>query len=97
MSEDEGYCLPVFEAMQHGLPVFAFALSPILDLLEGSGITFERKEYPHLAATLHELVHHKKRRKEVAKRQRLRAAAIAVAMDGSAVLELLSPALRGSR
>jgi glycosyltransferase involved in cell wall biosynthesis len=97
MSEDEGYCLPVFEAMQHGLPVFAYALPPILDLLDGTGLTFERKEYGHLAGALHTLVHDEERRAQVVDRQLVRATAVASTMDGSAVLELLSPALRTRR
>src|SRR5205085_9066 len=56
MSEHEGFCLPVLEAMAAGLPVLSFAQAGIQEVLGDSGITFFEKDFGHLAEYLRSLL-----------------------------------------
>ena len=49
LSEHEGFCVPLVEAMHFGLPVAAFASSAIPDTLGAGGILLRDKS-PHLVA-----------------------------------------------
>ena len=51
MSEDEGFCVPVLEAMRFGLPVFAKLdeNSAACEVLGGSGKLVENKDYTSIA------------------------------------------------
>jgi glycosyltransferase involved in cell wall biosynthesis len=49
MSEHEGFCLPVVEAMHFGLPVVAYASSALPETIQDGGILVDRKEPAHLA------------------------------------------------
>ncbi len=56
MSEHEGFCIPVIEAMYHNLPVVAYASSAVPDTMDGAGILFSEKNYPLVAETMDRLV-----------------------------------------
>ncbi len=65
MSEHEGFCMPLIEAMVHHLPVMAFASSAIPETLDGSGVLLHRHDYPLAAELLHRLVHDQALRRAV--------------------------------
>ena len=56
MSEHEGFCIPLFEAMAHDLPVIAYSAGAIPETLDGSGILFRRKQYNILAEMIGRVV-----------------------------------------
>lgn len=56
MSEHEGFCLPIVEAMHFGLPVVAFASSAVPETLGRGGILIHEKRHPAIAELLHEIV-----------------------------------------
>ena len=56
MSEHEGFCIPVIEAMYHGLPVMAFAAAAVPDTMDGAGVLFGEKDYPMVAETMHHIL-----------------------------------------
>lgn len=56
MSEHEGFCLPVIEAMHFGLPVLSFASSALPDTVSTGGILFSQKRYAELAELIN-LIH----------------------------------------
>lgn len=57
MSEHEGFCVPLLEAMQADLPVIAFAgRTAISETLSDNALLFHRKDYPHMASKLHDLM-----------------------------------------
>jgi len=56
MSEHEGFCLPVVEAMRASLPVIAYASGAIPETIGNGGILV-RKKHPHLIAELIVRVH----------------------------------------
>jgi len=91
MSEDEGFCLPVFEAMRSGLPVLAYGLPAVIDLLGGTGRYFTAKNFPQLARLTLDILGDQPLWEEQSARQRERAAALANEMDGRAFLELIAP------
>lgn len=49
MSEHEGFCLPVVEAMHFGLPVVAYASSALPDTIGTGGVLVSEKKYAELA------------------------------------------------
>ena len=55
MSEHEGFCLPVIEAMHFGLPVVAFDASALTDTVGAGGILVKEKKHPELAELIAKL------------------------------------------
>ncbi len=49
MSEHEGFCIPLIEAMGQEVPVLAFDAGAVADTLDGSGILFREKRYDQVA------------------------------------------------
>jgi len=49
MSEHEGFCLPVIEAMHFGLPVVAYSSSAVPDTVGEGGILLKDKKHPEIA------------------------------------------------
>ncbi|MBI5902955.1 MAG: glycosyltransferase family 4 protein [Deltaproteobacteria bacterium] len=49
MSEHEGFCVPLVEAMHFNLPVLAFASSAVPETLGNGGILFREKRYEEVA------------------------------------------------
>ena len=93
MSEDEGFCLPVFEAMQAGLPVFAYGLPAIREVMQNAGVYFNEKNFGHLARALYDLVQNRDRIDGIATQQKKRAEELKKAMSGHGFLNLLCPVL----
>ena len=89
MSEDEGFCLPLFEAMRHRLPVAAFALPAVLETLGGAGLVFGDKDFPLLAGQLAAMLADAGRREALAAAGAARAAQWLAAMDGTGLVELV--------
>ncbi len=49
MSEHEGFCVPLVEAMFFGIPVVAYKAAAVPETLGDAGILFDRKDYPAIA------------------------------------------------
>lgn len=49
MSEHEGFCIPVFEAMTHDVPVLAYAAAAVPETMAGAGILFREKDHAAIA------------------------------------------------
>ncbi|MDI6775210.1 MAG: glycosyltransferase family 4 protein [Verrucomicrobiota bacterium] len=49
MSEHEGFCIPILEAMASGVPVMAYAAAAVPDTMDGAGILFREKNYELIA------------------------------------------------
>lgn len=56
MSEHEGFCVPLIEAMSFGLPVIAFASTAIPYTLENAGILLHRKDYARIAELINIII-----------------------------------------
>lgn len=55
MSEHEGFCLPVVEAMYFGLPVLAYASSALPDTVSYGGILAHEKRHAELAEVVYRM------------------------------------------
>ncbi len=91
MSEDEGFGLPLFEAMTHGLPVAAYDIPATREVLGDAGLRFAEKDFAHLARFIAEQVQSEARQAELREKSLARAGELASAMDGSGFLSLLFP------
>ncbi len=52
MSEHEGFCVPVIEAMYFGVPIVAFDTGAVTETLGGAGILVREKDYQAVAEML---------------------------------------------
>lgn len=72
MSEHEGFCVPLVEAMYFDLPIVALKTSAIPSTLGGSGVLIENKDYMQMAAAVHEVVNDDTLKEEILEDQRER-------------------------
>jgi glycosyltransferase involved in cell wall biosynthesis len=72
LSEHEGFCVPLLEAMATDLPVLAYASSAVPDTLGGAGVMFEPKDLEFAAELLGELAYNEGLRARVIAGQRRR-------------------------
>ena len=49
LSEHEGFCLPLMEAMHFGLPVMSYAAAAVPDTMGDAGVLIKEKNYPAIA------------------------------------------------
>lgn len=93
MSEHEGFCVPVVEAMEAGVPVVAYAATAVPETLAGAGVLVDEKDPVLVATAVHRLVGDPVRRAEVVDAGKRRAGELGVATTGprlvGAVLEFL--------
>jgi glycosyltransferase involved in cell wall biosynthesis len=90
MSEDEGFCLPILEAMMRDSLVLAYDLPAIRELMGASGVIFSDKSHWDLARRIHELLRSPSTCREILKAQRERAREVMQAMDGGGFVSLLA-------
>jgi len=94
MSEHEGFCVPILEAMFHSLPVMAYAAGAVPETMGDAGVLFRRKDFPLLAETAFRLVRDTELRSAVVRRQDRRVAAYDPQREAARLRELLEPLLR---
>ncbi|MBP1633589.1 MAG: kanF 1 [Acidobacteria bacterium] len=75
LSEHEGFCVPLLEAMAADVPVLAYAAAAVPDTLGGAGVQFYPKDLEHAAELLGLLAFDEglRRRVVAGQRERLRA------------------------
>jgi len=94
LSEHEGYCVPLVEAMNAGVPVIAYAAGAVEETLDGGGVLLREKPPELVAELAHALVTDAALRARTLETQR-RALERAKARDfGALLLERLSPVLQ---
>lgn len=49
LSEHEGFCMPLMEAMHFGIPVLAYAAAAVPYTMAGAGVLIKEKNYPAIA------------------------------------------------
>ena len=72
LSEHEGFCVPLLEAMAADVPVLAYASSAVPDTLGGAGVSFYPKDLEFAAELLCELAFNERLRDNVIAGQRRR-------------------------
>jgi glycosyltransferase involved in cell wall biosynthesis len=83
LSEHEGFCVPLLEAMHFGVPVVAYAAAGVPGTLGGAGLLVETRDFPLIAETVHRVVTDGPLRAAVVAGQRARLAAFAPAPVGA--------------
>ena len=74
LSEHEGFCVPLLEAMAADVPVLAYGSTAIPDTLGGAGVQFQPKDLELAAELLGELAYNPSLRAQVIAGQRKRLA-----------------------
>jgi glycosyltransferase involved in cell wall biosynthesis len=72
LSEHEGFCVPLLEAMAAEVPVMAYAAAAVPDTLGGAGVQFAPKDLEYAAELLGELAYNDTLRAQVIAGQRAR-------------------------
>ena len=90
MSEHEGFCLPLLEAMMHRVLVFAYDQPAVRETVGMAGVIFSDKSFESLAKQLHLLLSSPETRDAIIEAQNRRAAELVEAMDGRGFLDLLA-------
>ena len=72
LSEHEGFCVPLLEAMSADVPVLAYASTAVPDTLGGAGVQFAPKDLEYAAELLGELAYNDALRAQVIAGQRRR-------------------------
>ncbi len=72
LSEHEGFCVPLVEAMSFGLPVLAFDSTAVPGTLGKSGVLLHRKDPPLVAEVAHAIVTDRPLREALVARQTAR-------------------------
>src|SRR4051812_21122381 len=98
LSEHEGFCVPLVEAMAADVPVLAYAAGAVPETLGGAGVLFEPKDLELAAEMLGTLVYDRGVRDAVIAGQRRRLADFAPARIEQTLLGALDTVIqRGSR
>ena len=89
MSEHEGFCLPLIEAMHFGLPVVAFAAGAVGETVGGGGVLVREKRHAEIGVLLGELSTNLEARQRVIDKGRARVASFSFERFQARVRELL--------
>jgi glycosyltransferase involved in cell wall biosynthesis len=92
MSEHEGFCVPLVEAMAMDVPVLAHAAAAVPETLGGAGVQFSPKDFSAAAHLLDVLLHDEAVRERVLDGQRRRVAAFGEEATSARVAEMVEKA-----
>ncbi len=95
MSEHEGFCVPLLEAMKADIPVLAYDACAVPETLGNDKGLFQRKEYDHIARRMQELIQNQDARKECLAIQKKSLARFALPNTSQVFLQLLHQAIEG--
>jgi glycosyltransferase involved in cell wall biosynthesis len=90
LSEHEGFCVPLVEAMAADVPVLAYAAGAVPETLGGAGVVFEPKDLELASEMLGMLVYDRPVRDRVIEGQRRRLADFAPARIERRLMEILT-------
>ncbi len=97
MSEHEGFCVPVLEAMELGVPVVAYDAAAVPETLAGSGILLADKDPLVVAATVADLLVDDSKRTALVAAARVRAAELSLPNTSVHLLDTLTSWAREHR
>lgn len=96
MSEHEGFCLPVVEAMHFGLPVISFDSSALPDTIGSGGLLVSEKRHAEIAELIAEVSRNQELRASLVSAGRERVASLSFDAFASRVKMLLQNSAGGS-
>ena len=89
LSEHEGFCVPLLEAMELGVPVVAFSAAAVPGTLGPAGILLEDKDPLIVARAVEEACRPGRRRQDLVAAGRARAASFSLRLTSARLLEVL--------
>lgn len=95
LSDHEGFCIPLLEAMHFGVPIVAYAAAAVPETLEDTGVLLHTKDPVCVAETVGRLVDDQVRRNQIVQKQRERLTRFARETVIAQVRARLSPILEG--
>ena len=96
VSEHEGFCVPVVEAMGFGLPVVAFGASAVAETLAGAGVVLAEKSVSVVASAVVRVLSDSVVREGLVARGRRRAEELGGVASSARIREVLQPLLNGA-
>lgn len=93
LSDHEGVCVPVLEAMHAGVPVVAFAAAALPETVGSGGLLLGEKDPLRVAATWHRIAHDTALREVLRTRGRARVQQLDPAASARRMVELLEPVI----
>lgn len=72
MSEHEGFCVPLLEAMHFNIPILTFKSTAISETLGNGGILFNEKDYRSIACTMNVILEDDIIKKKIINNQKVR-------------------------
>ncbi len=94
LSEHEGFCIPLLEAMAFDVPILAFKATGVPYALGEAGILVNRKRYDVIGESIDLLAHDEGLRQRVIARQRQRLAGFAPATTAECLQQRVDDAVR---
>ena len=93
LSDHEGFCVPLVEAMSFGLPVLAYDAGAVAETLRGGGVLLKEKEPEVVAELIHVVSRDGALRKAVVATQERAMAQVRSTDFGAVLLDALEPVL----
>jgi glycosyltransferase involved in cell wall biosynthesis len=90
LSEHEGFCVPILEAMELGVPVIAFASTAVTDTVSSAGVLLDDKDPLAVACAVDELLSDDTRRAALVESGRARAVTFSLPATSKQFLDSLS-------
>lgn len=97
LSEHEGFCVPLVEAMHHRVPVVAYRAAAVPETLGGAAVLLDDKDPVLVAAAVDEVLGDPEVRKALEERARLRLEELSPERTGRRLEQLVSGLLGGGR
>ncbi|HUG52607.1 MAG TPA: glycosyltransferase family 4 protein [Vicinamibacteria bacterium] len=97
LSEHEGFCVPLLEAMAFGLPVVAYDAGAVRETLRGGGVLLREKDPSVVAGLVHRLLADQGLRARVLETQERAMAEVRGIDFGALLLDRLAPVLQAAQ
>jgi len=95
LSEHEGYCVPLVEAMVHGVPVLAYDAGAVAETLRGGGVLLKKKDPEMIAALIDRVLTDSALRGSILRTQERALEALRSTDFRGLLLDRLGPVLEG--
>jgi L-malate glycosyltransferase len=95
-SDHEGFCVPIVEAMAHGLPVVAHAAAAVPETVGDAGLLLESKEPLAFAAAVHRVVADEELRRVLGRAAEARLARYSLDATRTRFVDLITAATRAA-
>ncbi len=94
LSEHEGFCVPLLEAMLHNIPVMAAANAAVPETLDGAGVLLNTSDKPTIAETMAHVIRDPELKQSIVRGQNARLERYRSRNIENELRQLLSPMLK---